>query len=288
MSKSWKTQWQKVAIFILLFVIVIVISLPLWMLLISSLLGQQEALERLGAVFNKDTDFYAGFVLWVKYPTLRHYIELLLDTPEYFVMFFNSIKQVALILLGQLLIGMPAAWAFARYRFPGRRILFVVYTILMVLPFQVTMVSSYLVLDKMGLMNTLWAVVLPNIFATFPVFIMTKFFQKIPKELIEAARLDGASELKLFLHLGIPMGTPGILSAMVLGFMEYWNNVEQPLAFLQDKTLWPLSLYMSHISLENIGLAMVAAVISLMPAVLLFLSGQRYVEQGIMASGLKE
>ena len=84
------------------------------------------------------------------------------------------------------------------------------------------------------------------------------------------------------------MGAPGLLSVLVLGFMEYWNNVEQPIAFLKDKTLWPLSLYMSHISLENIGLAMVAAVISLLPAVLLFLSGQKYLEQGIMASGLKE
>ncbi len=283
-----KSQVQKAIVFIILFTFAIIVSLPLWMLIISSFLGQQEAVERLGMIFDKDSSQYANIVLWVKYPTLRHYIELLLDTPEFFIMFWNSMKQESCILLGQLLVGMPAAWAFARYRFPGRHLLFTVYTILMVLPFQVTMVSSYLVLDKMGLMDTMWSVVLPNIFATFPIFLMTKFFQRIPKDLIESACLDGASELQLFAHIGIPMGAPGILSALILGFIEYWNNVEQPVAFLSDKTLWPISLYMSHIRLDNIGLAMVAAVISLIPAILLFLSGQKYLEQGIMASGLKE
>jgi multiple sugar transport system permease protein len=150
------------------------------------------------------------------------------------------------------------------------------------------MVSSYLVLDGLGLMNTALAVILPGIASTFPVFIMKRFFEAIPKSLIESAAIDGASNLSIFLKIGLPMGAPGILSAVVLGFLEYWNALEAPLTFLKDRTLWPLSLYLPAISADNIGTAMVASVIMLTPALLIFLFGQRYLEQGISASGLKD
>jgi multiple sugar transport system permease protein len=158
----------------------------------------------------------------------------------------------------------------------------------MIMPFQVTMVSSYLVLDKFHLLNTHFALILPNIFSTFPVFIMEKFFKSIPKSLIEAAKIDGAGEFRIFFYIGIPMGASGIISAMVLGFLEAWNGIEQPLTFLKDKSLWPLSLYLPDISKEKLGVAMVASVITMIPAILIFLFGQKYIEQGIAASGIKE
>ena len=123
-----------------------------------------------------------------------------------------------------------AAWAFAKFDFPGKKALFAGYMILMLLPFQVTMVSSYLVLDQLGLMNTVLAIILPGAVSTFPVFLMTRFFSAIPNALTEAAALDGAAPLQIFLHLGLPLGAPGILSAVVLGFIEYWN------AFVFGKT----------------------------------------------------
>jgi len=150
------------------------------------------------------------------------------------------------------------------------------------------MVSSYLVLDKFHLLNTDFALILPTIFSTFPVFIMEKFFKAIPKSLIEAAKIDGAGELKIFFYIGIPMGASGIISAIVLGFLEAWNGIEQPLTFLKDKSLWPLSLYLPDISKEKLGVAMVASVIAMIPAILIFLFGQKYIEQGIAASGIKE
>ena len=116
------------------------------------------------------------FVCFPMYPTLRAYVELLLDSPGYFVMFWNSIRVTAGILLGQILVGVPAAWAFARYDFPLKKPVFTVYITLMMMPFQVTMLSNYLVLDRLGLMDTLWAVILPGAFSTFPVFIMYRFF----------------------------------------------------------------------------------------------------------------
>ena len=91
-----------------------------------------------------------------------------------------------------------------------------------------------------------------------------------------------------FFHIGIPMGASGIISAMVLGFLESWNGIEQPLTFLRNKSLWPLPLYLPDIATEKLGVAMVASVITMIPAILIFLFGQGYIEQGIAASGLKE
>ena len=199
-----------------------------------------------------------------------------------------SVKITALILAGQLLAAVPAAWAFAVYPFPCRRLLFTVYLVLMLMPFQVTMLSSYLVLNGLHLMNTHGAVILPAVFSTFPVFLIYRSFCGIPKELLEAARVDGAGEWQIFRRVGIPLASGGILSSAVLGFLECWNLIEQPLAFLKDQSLWPLSLYLPEISLDQAGYAFVASVITLIPALFVFLLGRDYLERGIAASALKE
>lgn len=221
-------------------------------------------------------------------PTLRHYVQLLLDSPEFFHMFWNSAALTAGILAGQLLAGVPAAWGFARYAFPFKKLLFTLYILLMMMPFQVTMLSSYLVLSEMQLTDTLPAVILPGAFSTFPVFIMYRFFCGIPQAIMDAARIDGAGERDIFLHLGIPLGSSGIVSAVVLGFLESWNLIEQPLTFLKSKKLWPLSLYLPNISPERAGISFAASVVTLLPALMVFLCGQDYLEQGIVAAAVKE
>ena len=215
-------------------------------------------------------------------------MELLLDSPDFFVMFWNSVKQVVPILIGQVLIGMPAAWAFGRYRFRGRRILFLLYMILMIMPFQVTMVSSYLVLSELSLMDTHPAIILPGIFSAFPVFIMQKFFRSIPDALVEAAMVDGAGQFRIFLHVGVPLGLPGIMASVLLNFLEYWNAIEAPMTFLKTKSKLPLSLYLPQITTDQMGSSFAASIVMMLPAVLIFLWGQEYLEQGIVASGLKE
>ena len=225
----------------LLCVFAFFVWMPLWMLLSASFQGVAETANNLAPVLGEGTG-YARWPLIAQAPTLRAYVELLLDTPEFFVMFWNACGQVFPIVLGQILIGAPAAWAFAHFSFPWKRRLYTLYIILMLLPFQVTMVSSYFVLDRLGLMNTVWAIILPGAVSTFPVFLMIRFFAAIPSTITEAAALDGAGPLQIFWYLGLPLGAPGILSAVVLGFLEYWNALEQPLTFLKDKTLWPLSV----------------------------------------------
>ena len=150
------------------------------------------------------------------------------------------------------------------------------------------MVSSYFVLDRLGLMNTVWAIILPGAVSTFPVFLMIRFFTAIPTTITEAAALDGAGPLQIFWYLGLPLGAPGILSAVVLGFLEYWNALEQPLTFLKNKMLWPISLYLPTVTPENTAVSLVASVMMLLPVLLIFLFGQNYLEAGIAASGLKD
>ena len=209
-------------------------------------------------------------------------------TPQFFVLFWNSMKMVGCILLGQLVIGVPAAWAFAVYQVRGSRALFALYVVLMLLPFQVTMLSSYLVLNRLGLLDAPASVILPAVFSTFPVFLTYGGFRCIPVQLFEAARIDGAGEWRIFWKLGLPLGKSGLLSAMVLGFLEYWNMMEQPMAFLENKALWPLSLYLPEITWAQAGYAFTASIITLIPAVFVFVWGQDYLEQGIIFSGLKE
>lgn len=265
----------------------LIMVLPVLAMACNSIMGPQELKEAYGAVLGEGAGELSARLLPV-YPTLRPYVELLLDSPDFFVMFWNSVKQVFSILLGQTAVGTMAAWAFARYEFRGRKPLFIMYMILMVMPFQVTMVSSYLVLSKLSLMDTHLAVILPGIFSTFPVFIMEKFFRAIPKEVFEAAQVDGAGELATFLRIGIPLGSPGIISAWILNFLEYWNAMEAPMTFLKTKSKLPLSLYLPDITADQMSVSFAASVIMMIPAVLGFLWGRDYLQKGIEASGLKE
>lgn len=257
------------------------------MIFFGSFLGEQEILDCFQGVFREEGNMAVWHVI-PQYPTFRPYIQLLLEAPAFFVMFWNSCRQVFPSIFGQMLIALPAAWSFSRFRFRGKKLLFSLYIVLMILPFQVTMVSNYLVLDWLSLLDSHWAIILPNLFATFPVFILVKFFRSIPMSVIEAARIDGAGEWLIFSRIGLPNATAGIMSVLILGFIEYWNALEQPLTFLKTKSLWPLSLYLPEMSASNLSVSFVASVIMMMPACLIFIYGQQYLEEGIVASGVKQ
>ena len=261
--------------------------IPVLILITGSIMGEGELNLYLAPVL-MEKETLSGWKLIPDYPTFSHYGKLLFMTPQFFVLFWNSVKLVGCILAGQLLVGVPAAWAFAVYRVKGSRALFALYVVLMLLPFQVTMLSSYLVLNRLNLINTHGAVILPAVFSAFPVFLCYNGFRGIPPQFLEAARIDGAGEMTIFLKLGLPLDKGGLLSALVLGFLEYWNLMEQPMAFLQDKALWPLSLYLPEITLAQAGSAFCAFVFMFIPAVFVFMFGQDYLEQGIIYSGLKE
>lgn len=279
-----KRKIRALLIRIVLAALLIFMVMPFIMLCTNSLMGKQELMETCGAVLS-DYGTKTRFSLFPQYPTLQAYVRLLLDSPEYFKAFWNSAILSVGVLAGQLLITVPAAWAFARFEFPGKPAVRFLYILLLLLPFQVTMVSGYLVLDTLKLLDTYLAVILPGVFSALPMFILSKSFAAIPKETIEAAKIDGAGNFCIFARIGIPLGMPGIFSVLVLGFLEYWNAVEQPLTYLKTETLKPLSLYLPMMVKEEIRSAFAASIITLLPAVLLFLCGRESLEKGIAASG---
>lgn len=276
------------AVWILLIVLALLAVYPVIFLSAGSLMGADELEDCLGAVVS-GAEGYASFPVLPKYPTLQHFVEVLLDSPEFFVMFWNSILITFGVLGGQFVAGTMAAWGFARYEFPCKRGIFLLYIVLMLLPFQVLMLSDYLLLDRLRLLDSLWAIILPGMFATFPVFIMYRFFAEIPDSLIESARLDGAREWQLFWYLALPMGSSGIIAALVLGFLEYWSLIEQPLTFIKDKSKLPLSVFLPDLTMTGkAGFLFAVSVVTFLPAIMVFMGGRDYLEQGIMAGAVKE
>lgn len=261
--------------------------LPVVFLIGGTFMENREIYDCVAPVLNGENGYVRWHILpWD--PTMQNVVEILLDSPEFFQMFWNSVKITAGILAGQLLFGMPAAWGLAQYSFRGKKVIYMLFIILMMMPFQVMMLSEYLVLDRLHLMDTLAAVILPGIFSTFSVFIMYRFFCGIPKSIMEAARIDGAGELQIFFRIGLPLGSSGILSAVVLSFLECWSMIEQPMTFFKTKSLWPLSMFLPEIGADNAGFSLCASLVAVLPAIFVFLSGQDYLEQGIASSASKE
>lgn len=280
-----KTKMILIAAMMLL--LSLLICFPIWVAITGTFSAQWEMEMNLSPVF-AGTAGTANWPLLPAAPTLKSLVEVLLDSPGFFAMFWNSVTISFFILAGQLLVDVPAAWALARFPLKGKKSILNLYIVLMLMPFQVLMFPQYLVLNDLNLLDTLGAVILPAVFSTFPVFILHRFFKAVPQEIIEAARLDGAGELQIFCQIGLPIGTPGILSVCILTFLDSWNMIEQPMTFLKTKSLWPLSLFLPEIGMEEMGLGFAAALMMLIPALLLFLGCQEYLEQGIAMSGGKD
>lgn len=283
MERKWKDKW----FLPLLFMMAAVCVAPVGFLLAGSLMDQQELGVYLGAVMGS-REGYASWRMLPLFPTLRNFVEVLLDLPAFFVMFWNTVKLTVGTLAGQLLFAVPAAWGLARFRFPMKHTIYTLYVVLMLMPFQVRMLSDYLVLDRLALLNRHAGILLTGIFSTFPVFILYRFFENIPQAVLEAAKIDGAGTVEIFFRIGLPIGRGGVVSVLVLGFLEYWNMIEQPLAFLKDRSLWPLALFLPQIELSRAGVAFASSIVALVPSVLVFLLGQEDLEQGIAAAAVKE
>ncbi len=275
------------SVYVVMAVICIVVMFPLLLAVILPLQSSDELTKTLSPLINfKGT--YSRIDYIAQYPTLNNFKELLLYTPDFYRVFWNSFLITGSILLFQTLAAIPAAWAFARFKFKGRKLLFDIYIIFMLIPFQVTMLSQYLVIDSMKLMNTRLAVILPAIFSTFPVFLIYRGFADIPRDVADSARIDGANEWQVLRYIGLPLGKSGILACVVLSFLDLWNMVEQPLTFLKNKRLYPLSLYLPMLGADSGAILLSAAIVTLIPAVFVFVIGQEELEQGIIASALKE
>ena len=159
-----------------------IVLYPALFILIGSLMGEEELAGNLAGILDKSVDDYVSWSLIPKECSIESYRQIMLFEPGFFVLFWNTVKICIGVIIGQLLIAVPAAWGFAMYDFPLKKVLFMLYIIFMMLPFQVLMLPEYLVLSRLGLLDTLWSVILPGAFSTFPVFIIYNFFKGIPEE----------------------------------------------------------------------------------------------------------
>jgi multiple sugar transport system permease protein len=217
--------------------------------------------------------------------SFSQYSTVLFKSPDYLLKFWNSVILVVPIVIFQVVVASLAAYSFSRFRGRLKEILFFVYIILMLMPYQVTLVPNYLVAEWTGLIDTRWAIILPGIFAPFSVFLLTKFMRRISGALIEAAKLDGCNEWQIFIKVCIPQCRSALYSIAMLVFIDYWNMVEQPIILLSDVSKQPLSVFLSKINTGEVGLAFAVATIYMRPCLLMFLHGEEYLVEGITYSG---
>ena len=286
-----KRYFSRGALTVLAAVFAFMFLMPTVLTITNSFMTQSEITANYGQVFQNATNgkSYIKDTINLKFipdkVSFSQYFTVLLKSPDFLYKFWNSVILVAPIVLAQLMVASVAAYGFTRWRGKVRDTIFFAYVILMLMPYQVTLVPNYLVSDFLGLLNTRWAIILPGAFAPFSVFLLTKSMRRIPVSLIESAKLDGAGEWHIFWNICLPQCRSALYSIAILVFIDYWNMVEQPLILLPDASQQPLSVYLSQINAGEIGIAFAAAVIYMIPGLLLFLHGEAYLVEGIAHSG---
>jgi multiple sugar transport system permease protein len=270
----------------------ILFLMPIVLTITNSFMSSSEISANYGSVFavneNGGKVYIADKVNLKFIPDMvsfSQYITVLFKSPDYLLKFWNSVILVVPIVVFQLMVAALASYGFARYEGKIRSIIFFTYVILMLMPYQVTLVPNYLVADWLHLLDSYWAIWLPGIFSPFAVFLLTKFMKRIPYSVIEAAQIDGAGEWQIFRQICLPLCKGALCSAAILVFIDYWNMVEQPLILLSDSDKHPLSVFLSKINSGEVGLAFAVATIYMVPSLLVFLYGEEYLVEGITYQG---
>ena len=279
----------RTVMFLLCLIFSVLFLLPTVLTITNSFMSEAEIKSNYGMVFSTTSGGFVSKTVNLKFipdkVTLSQYITGLIKSPEYLLKLWNSILLVVPIVIGQVSLASVAAYSFTRWRGRIRSGIFFFYVILMLMPYQVTLVPNYLVSEWLGILNKPWAIILPGIFAPFSVFLLTKFMRRIPYSLIEAAKVDGAGEWEIFTRVCLPQCRSALYSIAILVFIDYWNMVEQPLILLLDADSQPLSVFLSKVNEGEIGLAFAMATIYMIPCLLLFLHGEEYLVEGIANSG---
>jgi multiple sugar transport system permease protein len=226
--------------------------------------------------------------LWPETFTTENFIYLF-ENMNFAVYLRNTIIIVLCSFVGLFLNAM-AGYAFAKYKFKGRDKLFYLVLATMMIPGQVTMIPVYLILNQMGLTNTMAGVVLPGLVGAFSIFLFRQFMSTIPDELLEAARLDGASELRVFLQLVLPISKPIMAVQGILTFIGGWNSFLWPLIIANDESLYTLSVGLSLLKGQyggNFALQMAGSTFMVVPIVIIFIIFQKHIIEGYTISGMK-
>ena len=229
-----------------------------------------------GALFSQGTGF-----------SLEAVYKVFLATPEYLLVFWRTIALCGVIVACQVALSVLAGMGFAKYDFPGKDLWFFLLLVVMVLPLQVTLVPNFRILGTLNLLDTQWALVLPALFAPLGTFLMTQSFRAVPDEILEAAQLDGASPFTILWRILVPCGKNGLACVIVLTFLESWNMVEQPIAFLKEAEQYPISVALAYTPPSETSVQLVCCILVVLPALFLFTFFNRELVEGIVLAEVK-
>lgn len=212
--------------------------------------------------------------------SLSQYVNVLIASPDYLYRFWNSVFLVAPVVIFQLAVSSFTAYGLARGKGRLFKAILMIFLVLMMLPKQVTVIPNYYAVKELKLLNTWAAFWLPGIFSPFCVYLLTRYMKRIPEELFEAAEIDGAGEKRLFLNVVLPLCKGELIALGMLILVDGWSQVELPIIMFNDANMYPLSVYLSGIRENAIGITFAATVIYAIPVILFFLYGAKELEAG--------
>lgn len=221
--------------------------------------------------------------------TLDNYKELLTKYPI-IKWYFNTFTSTMIVVVGNLIFPVLAGYALAKLRFPGRKLIFNILLVSMMVPFQLTMIQMYIMLAKMNMHNTIWAITLPFLSQTMYMFIARQFFYSVPIELIEAARIDGLGYIGSFFRIVCPISKPLFATISILSFTGTWNSYLVPATFINKVDKYTLVVGLQTVNMsyfQKTNLTMAGVVLLSFPVILFFIINQKQFVQGVMSSGIK-
>ena len=219
--------------------------------------------------------------------SLLSYYRVFLGQTEFLLRFWKSLGLSLCIAGAQVAVSTLAGYGFAKFRFPGKNVLFFILMCLMILPLQVTLMPNYLVLEGMGLMGTYAALALPAIFVPLGTFVMTQSFKAVPDSVVEAARLDGCGTLAMIPRILLPVNSNGFACVALLSFVDAWNMVEQPLSYLEEFSQYPIAVALAAVSPAEPTVLLACCVLVTLPPLFFFLVFGRELSGGISVGGEK-
>ncbi|MEU1605244.1 carbohydrate ABC transporter permease [Micromonospora matsumotoense] len=242
------------------------------------------------ASLKTNNDVFTIPITWLPDPVVwRNYLDIW-QRSDMTTWLWNTLLLSVLVTFLQVLTGSFAAYGFARVRFPGRNMLFLAYVGTIAVPWQSYMIPQFILMSKLHLSNTLWSIVALQAFGAFGVFLMKQFYETIPEELSESARVDGLSEFGIYRRIMLPLSRPALASLALLTFVTTWNDYLGPLIYLRSPELRTIQLglntFISQYNAEY-ALIMTGSVLSVLPVAVIFLLGQRHFIEGIASTGLK-
>lgn len=276
-SISFNKKISRIIIYVLLLTVIIVTVLPFVWMLSASIKTDREVFQMNPFVLIPENAKWSNYIsIWSRIP-LWTFIK-------------NTIILTVTVTALQLFTSSFAAYAFAKMEFSGKKTLFMAYISTIAMPWQVYMIPQFLMMRKMGLNDTLLAMVILQAFSAFGVFLMRQFYMGIPDSLCEAARIDGMSEYGIYARIMLPLFKPSLATLTIFTFVSTWNDYLGPTIYLKTETKKTIQIglqrFIGQYSSEY-GLMMAGAVISLVPVLIVFLALQKYFVAGIATSGIK-